>query len=279
MRDRDDGLPEPVDLHRLLSSERELDWGDLPSTDQLISQYGRQATERSLELLGHAARVEPAITADVVSTIEVEGFSAYHLENRLKSPQSLARKLRTVTAYQLDTAPPPPDVLRYTVLVDRPDQVVAAAERTADGLLGRGWSMSSAHHSYVEGSRYKGLHLALRHRGQTIEVQVHSRESVEVKERTTHEYGIERDRDQPRKARDAAREKCVRWSAEMTQPLGIDELQVLGGVKVDRRCYGGKRPTGRADSAKRPRRFDDGARQTRHSGPAAERGNDEGMRR
>jgi hypothetical protein len=139
--------------------------------------------------------------------------------------------------------------------------------------------MHAAHHSYVEGSRYKGLHLFLRNRGQMVEVQVHSRESIEVKERTTREYEIERDRDQPRSARDAARDKCIRWSAGMTQPAGIDDLEVLGGVTVDQRRYGGKRPTGRSDSTKRPRRFDDGSRQIRRSGPTGERGNDEGLRR
>jgi predicted RNA binding protein YcfA (HicA-like mRNA interferase family) len=272
-------LPEPSELHARLSAGRELDWGDpLPTSAEISAAYGPDAAAQSLELLARAAEVEPAISGEMIEAIEAEGFTAYRLKNRMKSPQSLARKIRVTTAFQFDRAGQPLDVMRYTILVDQPHQVVGAAERTVERLSRLGWSMHSAHHSYVDDSRYKGLHLYLHSHGQAVEVHVHSRESIEVKERTTRLYEIERDRDQPRAARDAARAECVGLSATMVQPAGIDDLKVLGGVPVDRRRYGGgkSRPT---DSAKGGRRSDDGGRQSGRSRPARERGNDEGMTR
>ncbi|MBB5837274.1 hypothetical protein [Kribbella italica] len=112
-----------------------------------------------------------------------------------------------------------------------------------DRLTARGWSTESAHHSYTEGSRYKGLHIFLRAHGELIEVQVHSRESIAVKEETTAAYEIERDHRQPQHLRDEMLTFAVGCSAELTQPAGIETLTNLGGVPVERRSYGRERGT------------------------------------
>jgi hypothetical protein len=97
--------------------------------------------------------------------------------------------------------------------------------------------VDAAHHSYVEGSRYKGLHVFLRGHGQLVELQVHSRQSLAVKERTTKPYEIVRDRDQPKQERDKEEDFCIACSEAMTQPAGIDALTQLGGVPVEVRHY------------------------------------------
>jgi hypothetical protein len=107
-------------------------------------------------------------------------------------------------------------------------------------MTARGWSMASAHHSYHPGSRYKGLHFFLRGHGQVVELQVHSRQSIAVKEATTAWYEIFRDRDRPKAQKDAALDECIKHSEPMTQPAGIDALTHLGGVPVEVRSYGRK---------------------------------------
>ena len=104
-----------------------------------------------------------------------------------------------------------------------------------------GWTMDSAHHSYLEGSRYKGLHAFLRCYDELIELQIHSRESIDVKERTTPLYVVERDNRQDKQVRDAARAASIALSETMRQPAGVDELDELGGVPVARRVYGKRR--------------------------------------
>jgi hypothetical protein len=77
---------------------------------------------------------------------------------------------------------------------------------------------------------------------------LHSTESIEIKERTTTLYEIERDREQDPAARDAARRECIALSDQMTHPAGIDDLQELGGVKVNAISYGKRRPQRTSDA-------------------------------
>jgi hypothetical protein len=236
---RNDRLPEPAELHAHLSARRELDWGDpLPTRAQISAAYGQEATTYSLTFLARAAAVEPAVTADIVDAIGTEGFP-YHLKNRLKSPQSLARKLSTQTDYRRAKGKKQPeDVLRYTAGTNHPRELVETAVRTVERLLAKGWTMHSAHHSYVDQSRYKGLHVFLRTRGQLVELQVHSRESLKVKEQTTPLYEVQRDRDQSPAARAKAGRDATEISATMTDPDGLADLKTLGGVPVVPRRYG-----------------------------------------
>jgi hypothetical protein len=246
-------LPEPADLHALLSVKRSLDWGEpIPAKAEIAADYGTDATSRSLTLLARAARVEQHITGDFESSVD-SGAAAYQLENRLKSPQSLARKILKLTGTDFD-GKPLDDVVRYTLLTPEPDNLVPTAADACDALTARGWEMKGAHHSYADGGRYKGLHLFLQSHGERVEVQIHSRESIDVKARTTPLYVVERDSKQPREVRNRARKAAVALSDQMHQPVGIDDLTTLGGVPVEVRIYGGRRRTsgGRGDGRTPP---------------------------
>lgn len=265
-------LPEPIDLHAWLATRRPLDWGSsIASKAEIVAKYGVEATTESLRLLTKAAAVEGRITDAVIAAIGDEAAS-YHLENRMKSPESLARKLVKYDDYYRRTDRNPEDVLRYTAAVQHPDDLTRAAIRTVERLRSQQWQMESAIHSYVEGSRYKGLHALLHSHGERVELQVHSRESIDVKERTTPLYNIERDTEQPREARDAARRECVALSARMTQPSGIDELDELGGVPVRAVSYGKKRPAHRTVPDQAGTTAADAARQQTHQ-PVQDRRN------
>jgi hypothetical protein len=80
----------------------------------------------------------------------------------------------------------------------------------------------------------------LRSHGELDELQVHSRESIDIKTRTTPLYA-KRDPRQDREHRDLARNACIELSAQLRQPVGLDELTTLGGVAVGIRNYGMKR--------------------------------------
>ncbi|MFI7064139.1 hypothetical protein ACIBL3_24340 [Kribbella sp. NPDC050124] len=243
-------LPEPTDLHASLTVERPLDWGaPIATKAEIAAKYGAGAAAESLRRLTKAAAVEDRITAAVISALGADA-APYHLANRLKSPESLARKLVKYADYYRRSNHDPEDVLRYTAAVKHPDEITKAAVRAIERLQNQQWQMESAIHSYVEGSRYKGLHAFLRSQGERIELQVHSGESIDVKEQTTPLYEIERDTKQPRDLRDAARRECIALSDRMAQPAGIDDLVELGGVAVRAVSYGKQSPTHRADQAK-----------------------------
>lgn len=233
-------LSEPYELHVWFSAHRELDWGDpVPSKKEIAEEFGVVATARSIAMLTEVAMVERAVTEDLVAAVR-PGTVAYQLESRVKSPQSLARKLSKANAHR-STLPQPEDLLRYTVVAPEPDDLVEAAGDTVEALRSKGWAVESSHHSYVDGSRYKGLHTFLRTQGVLVELQIHSRESIDIKTQTTPLYEVERDPRQDKEARAGARDQCIALSDGMRQPAGIDDLRELGGVPVVVRSYGKSR--------------------------------------
>jgi hypothetical protein len=238
-----EGLPEPAELHARLGAHRHLDWGDpIPSKQEIAAEFGDSATMRGLAMLRRAAAVERLLTDDFLAAVR-PGTVSHQLQSRMKSPQSLARKLRRSEDFYRHANQPPEDIIRYTVVTPEPDDLIETAAETLDQLIAKNWTMDSALHSYVDGSRYKGLHTFLCKEDELIELQIHSQQSIEVKVRTTPLYEVERDPRQEREVRDAARATAIALSDQMTQPAGIDELSELGGVAVTTRSYGKRRRT------------------------------------
>jgi hypothetical protein len=220
--------PEPADLHARFN---DLDWGDhLPSAAEIAKIHGTKATVKSLQMLEQAVNAEPRITADFLAALP-PNCSPYKLASRVKSPESLARKLRDA---ELQTRRSPvEDLYRYTVLTESPHELVEAADHTVEELGHAGWKVEYAMQSYTDGSRYKGIHAYLATaEGEHVEVQFHSTDSVKVKEATTRWYEIERREHASPADRAAARQKCVDLSAPLVQPRGIDNLDMLGGRRV-----------------------------------------------
>jgi hypothetical protein len=212
-------------------------------------------------MLARAAEVEQRVTADFTAVVPPDAVM-HHLQNRMKSPQSLARKFSKAADSGRVLAPE--DLLRYTIVVSDPDDLVDAATGIVRDLRSKGWVMDSAEHSYVDSSRYKGLHTFLRSKGELIELQIHSQESIEVKNRTTPLYEIERDPRQTKQARDTARAACISMSDGLREPAGIAQLDELGGVPVVVRKYGGGQagPVARPGAGQRSQQEQAGPRRT-----------------
>ncbi|GAB2593576.1 hypothetical protein [Kribbella endophytica] len=228
-------LPEPSDLHAgLTAAGHDLDWDDpVPTTAQLIAEFGLEATTASLSLLQQALAHHDSTTREFLQSIGVD--VPHELDHRVKSPQSLARKLWK----QRHTGVPVVDVLRFTVMTEAPSSLVDSVRSTVDRLIDAGWTVGSAHQSYVDGSRYKGVHAIMRTTdGIPVEVQFHSTESIEVKMRTKSLYQIERDPEQPQWRRDEATAQARDASAAMAFPAGLESLTVLGGRPVETKRYG-----------------------------------------
>ncbi|MEI8410112.1 MULTISPECIES: hypothetical protein [unclassified Kribbella] len=223
---------EPAVLHRAFEVERPLDWGggEAVSAAEIARVHGVDATWRALWLLERAVVAEQVLTADFLASLP-PGAAPYKLEKRVKSPESLARKIREWK--EAERRFPVDDLLRYTVLTETPDGLVAAARRTVDALNDCDWRVTSAMHSYTEGSPYKGLHACLTPHGfARVEVQFHSAESAKVKELTTPWSQIERSATATSEERAAARQRRVDLSATLQTPNDINKLTRLGGRRV-----------------------------------------------
>jgi hypothetical protein len=241
-------VPEPRELLASFGRRGEVEWGaELPTAAEIAQQYGVPAAVRSLELLKRTVSTEPRVTAEFLAALPSSG-APYHLASRIKSPHSLARKLRD--AQRSGREIPPEDLLRYTVVTEHPDSLVATTRQTIDRLSASEWQTTYAMHSYTEGSRYKGVHAYLAiPSGGSVEVQFHSLAAVKVKEATTPYYEIERSADATLSQRSAARQECVRLSATLAAPFGIDNLKVLGGERVEVNNYSDSRQQRKSNSS------------------------------
>lgn len=243
-------LPEPRDLLRAFARHGAVDWGEkVPTTAEIARRYGSQATARSLQLLEQVVAIEPRVTAELLAAVPSLG-SPYQLAHRIKSPESLARKLSD-RQDQRRWWRTPEDLLRYTVLTELPAKLVAAAQQTARELTRTGWQVTAAMQSYSEGSRYKGIHALLKTpTADRVEVQFHSVQSAKVKELTTPYYEVERSAQATPAEREDARRECINLSGTLTTPTGIDQLADLGGRAVEVKNYSDSRQAASPDTAK-----------------------------
>lgn len=165
-----EGLPEPRELHARFSAEYPLNWGDpLRTAAQIAAESGARATRRALLQLSGIGDRNADATRDMIGSVAA-GAKLYQLERRIKSPQSLARKIKKEIGGSR-RQPSLEDLQRYTMMTGDHDRLVDLLKETAAQLQDRGWALKGVRNSYVPGSRYKGIHLdTYDPRGQRIEV-------------------------------------------------------------------------------------------------------------
>lgn len=202
--------------------------------------YPKAAACWSLTLLEEVRDEEPAVTAAVRTAAVAAGGSCHGLAFRMKSPDSLARKLDNEMAGaskqgggQLDVESiarkEADDALRYTVTLERHEALPSGLERTLDSLRAQGWQPVEIKDSYLSGNSYKGLHIIARTPEQrTVEVQIHSDESIDVKESIHFDYEIARDQGSSRADRRTAAQRCIETSEQIPTPTGLEAYYPAG---------------------------------------------------
>ncbi|UFU16049.1 hypothetical protein LQK89_17665 (plasmid) [Curtobacterium sp. C1] len=197
-------------------------------------------------MLAETRAAEQHTTADVVDAIPA-GARPHGLEFRMKSPASLARKIRsratTTAAAQhagglQGVSDKLTDLLRYTAVTEQHDDLPATASSTITTLESRGYTVVSAEHSYVAGNVYKGIHVLVQHGDERpVEIQFHSELSQAVKDENHVDYELERDRRTPYADRAAAHERMTARSNEIPAPAGLEELTSIGGLPLVEKIY------------------------------------------
>ena len=148
-------------------------------------------------LLGRAREVEPRNTATMTGLAEKHGAEMYGLKYRLKTQQSLARKIKqdAEEKYDGDTekaASKINDSLRYTMVADTGNYVGMAEGVMAD-LAAEGYQITNTKNFWQEGSMYKGINMQLiSPEGHRMELQFHTRDSIAVKEVNHKIYMVQR---------------------------------------------------------------------------------------
>lgn len=238
----DDLRPEPVE------DLPDVDWGTNPAGGpELYEAFPVQVAGAAVAGLRRVRPAEVVMTADVVWALPADA-RPHGLAFRMKSPQSLARKIRDKIEQAVsrgDGVSPAEmvdkltDLVRYTGVAKTPDEVVPMARLTLRRLKTRGWEVIEVEQSYVEDNPYKGLHCLVRdsRSGYVVEIQFHSEASQAVKDKYHVEYETARDMDQPLAVRDKADAVMRRAWARVPHPVGISTIKTLGGVRVATKAY------------------------------------------
>lgn len=213
--------------------------GAAMSPAQVIDDWG-QAGAEALALIRDLREREAEMTTDFIASTDSAGVGQAGLEYRMKSPQSLARKLKERAKNRGlslgEAAEQVQDLIRYTAVCHKHTDLVSKAKAVTNELTARGWTVLSVENSYVDGHPYKGIHLNLEKSGFVTEVQIHSKQSLAVKESTHADYEISRDARQGFDDRREAEARSVAAWREVTTPRGLGSL-TLGGVKVQVKKY------------------------------------------
>lgn len=217
-----------------------------------------QAACCAIELLREVRKEEPVITSDVMAAAGVTGAWCHGLEHRMKSPFSLARKLDSKFRQLKTRFKRGPDLsavarsegddaLRYTVCVESGDELVSTLGSMIRELRAQGWQFNQVKDSYLDGNTYKGLHLIAQAPGpaqRDVEIQVHSRASIAVKDSIHGDYEIARDSSMSDRKRQQAAQRCANASKGLAMPRGLGECYrdgalegELEGVKMKKKSF------------------------------------------
>ncbi len=215
-------------------------WENDFDPESLRADFPPEVAQATLPMIERARAVEPEVTADFLAALP-ENARPHGLEYRIKSPESLATKIDRKLAHLPPgvSAPPMNDVMRYTAVIGDESDLIPAATSIVDRVGERGWVVTSAQHSYVDGNPYKGIHCIVRsdELDMSVELQFHTDASIDVKERTHGAYEISRDPTRPPAERLAADTWLREQSAVLTDPPGLDAFDQLGGAEVRRITY------------------------------------------
>lgn len=158
--------------------------------DQLRDEHGRWATDPSSAnsdvaetLIADAAEREPAVTSDMQDVARTLGGRMEGLEFRVKSPESLSRKINDKMREGLtreQAASSIKDALRYTMEFsdeDYTEHTIAALTE----LEQRGYEIVEIKNYWQPGDTYSGINTVLRDGDTQLELQFHTPESWSTK--------------------------------------------------------------------------------------------------
>ncbi len=177
------------------------------------------------ELIEAAAQVEPEITA-VLQSLESENARLVGLEHRLKSEESLTRKILT-DAHDMEVSPEEAaavigDVLRYTLCIDD-DQYVSVVDKTMKTFAEKNISVYKFKNRWG-GEGYKGINTNLKTEdGLIFELQLHTPASFDAKELEHANYEVARSETATEEQRLAAEAYAKEIYAKVPVPAGAPE--------------------------------------------------------
>ena len=146
-------------------------------------------------LLERYGEAEPALTAMIQGIVEGQGGSMAGLNFRLKSVDSLARKItddaKTFGFSETIAANRITDVSRYTAIFDT-ENLFKNAESIRLEMVRNGYELIKIRNLFGKEGNYQGLHFNFKKDGLGFELQFHTQQSFEIKMINHYDYEVNR---------------------------------------------------------------------------------------
>lgn len=199
-----------------------------------IFKISPESRKAAAETIDKYAKGEPATTALMEGLSKKNGMELVGLGNRLKSEDSLARKIET-TRHEFGgdakkAAQSMSDVNRYTMKVP-PGKFGDSVKDVLSNLERQGYSLRIKNYWSKDAGPYRGLNVALTAPdGRKIELQFHTVDSLRIKSKTHkdyEEYRISSDNVRRRELWD----RMVRMSRTIPMPRGAMDIGGPSDIK------------------------------------------------
>lgn len=195
-----------------------------------VSETSKEESEEIENLYKDLVKQEPLITNDIKRII---GNSDGHLEGlefRLKSKESLFRKIEKDyidsegELSRIEIFKKMNDVIRYTTILDF-DNFTEDYNRIKDLILKENYNIIKIGNTWKDGNVYKGINTVIEKNNIKIEMQYHTRESFKLKNGILHKlYEEYRDINTSEKRKKELQKQMKKLSLDIKNPKGVDKI-------------------------------------------------------
>ncbi len=211
--------------------------GKFPKVRDLPADATRnpQAVAKAIALRSAASKVDEQITGEMSAIAGANGGKLEGLENRLKSTDSLARKIEADANAEyggdIDKAAANiGDVSRYTVTYGDADYTKNVT-KTLETLEQNGYEVVKVKNYWGADDPYQGINVKIKKGGVTRELQIHTDKSHEVKITRLHPtYEEYRNPNITPAAKASLWSTMVAASASIPTPADFDTLLTIGEI-------------------------------------------------
>lgn len=213
------------------------------SAAQLDNKMTNRMSPAAIKAYDTARSSEPEITNTLLNVVDsFEGAKLDGVEFSVKTASSVEEKVfRKQQSALADGLKPLPDdeiikqmtdVVRYTQVVDH-DSIVDATFKTEDLFQKKGFEIVERDNKYaLNDPSYKGVHLLVKDKkGVAFEVQVHSKESMAIKNANHILYEEARILPKGDQRRAILEEQMKQNSRSLQNPKGIDKLKSYNTIQ------------------------------------------------
>jgi hypothetical protein len=189
--------------------------------------FGDESELAAWNLLKSYKAEEGKVTPQLTTLAGDHGARMQGLHNRLKTQESLARKLEQKSATKgltpSEYAKKIGDALRYT-MITKEDNYGETAQAVIDDFRKRGYVVE-VENTWHPGASYKGINTNIKKDGLTFELQFHSEKSINAKGKSHALYEIARNaKASPDERARATRQMQQLWD-QLQHPSGAEKVK------------------------------------------------------